>query len=156
MEKSVSIKVKNYFEGNVYFLGWMLLLSCVFVFIINWIVAVIVAFIGGLIVSSHYKLIIDKEKKIVHDQLLLLGLKNKHESFKFKQLKHIIINEAKFSQKMQLRAASGSMTGMLYSAYLVCDDKKHFLGESQNLAKLKVKAEDLANQLGIEVKDRSK
>lgn len=132
----------------------MLLSSIIAIYPIWW-AGLILAFLGGIIVSSAFKLVVDLDKKTIDDHLSILWLKTKKEQFKFQKIKYIIINGAKFKQQLQLRAASSNVTGTRYSAYLVCDDKKHFLGESDNHDKLETKVRAFAEKLGTEVRDHS-
>lgn len=132
-----------------------MLLSSLIAFFMLWYAGLIMAFVGGIIASSSFKLVVDLDKKTIDDFLSILWLKTKHEQFKFQKIKYVIINGSKFKQQLNYKSISSNLSGMLYSAYLVCDDKKHFLGESENHDKLDAKVQAYAKKLGVEVRDHS-
>lgn len=133
----------------------MLVASFVSIFAM-WYIGLIMAFLGMLIISSRYKLVIDPDQMIIDDFLEILKMKSKHKQFRYKKLKYVLINSSRFTQQLNYKSISSNISGMLYSAYLVCDDQKHFLGDSQDLGKLLIKVKSFAEKAGVEVRDHSR
>jgi hypothetical protein len=150
--KSVSTMTKMYFEGVLYFAGWtMIIISFPILFSLWW-VGLIVGLLGLIIATTHYRLTVDTSNKTVLDFLWFLGLKSNLEKFSYSELHYILLKKSKFKQQLNHQSLSNTISGIQYTAYLICDDKKHYLGESQNFSELQSKMVNISKQLKTEIK----
>lgn len=152
MNKSViSIITKQYFEGVLYYSGWFFLVACLpIIFSSIW---VALGFgVGGLmILTTRYQLSVDLENKTVSDYLWLFGIKTNLEKFRYQKMHYVLITKIHYKQQLNHQSISSSISGTLYKAFLVCDEQKHFLGESQNFSKLQSKMSSICFKLNTRI-----
>ena len=150
MKSNISISTQTYFGDHFYYTGWVLLILGIPIMITNWYVGIIVLLIGILVTTSSYKLVIDLNTKHIEDYLFILGMKRNLLIKEFSQLMKVTVKSSKYSQQLQLRAASTVIEGTMYSAYLVTDTETLFLGESKSKSRIDRKAQKIAASLGVE------
>lgn len=153
MRLKITIKTKSYFGDHFYYTGWVALILAIPVFIIKWYVGLLFLFIGIVVATSHYKLSIDQSTKQILEYLHIFGMKRETELKKYDQLRYVTIKSRRYSQQLQLRAASTVVEGTMYSAYLITDAEHIFLGESKRRQKISNKARSIAEKMGIEFQD---
>lgn len=150
MKSNISISTQTYFGDHFYYTGWVLLILGIPIMITNWYVGIIALLIGILVTTSSYKLVIDLNTKHIEDYLFILGMKRNLLIKEFSQLMKVTVKSSKYSQQLQLRAASTVIEGTMYSAYLVTDTETLFLGESKSKSRIDRKAQKIAASLGVE------
>lgn len=150
MKSTITVNTQAYFGDHFYYSGWIALLLGIPILIINWYVGLICLFIGILVTTSYYKLSIDKENKETMEYLFILGVKRDKELKHYQQLNSISVFSKKYTQQLQLRAASTIIRGTLYSAYLVTESDQIFIGESKQKTRIIRKAKNIAEKLGVE------
>lgn len=151
MNTKISITTQTYFGDHFYNTGWALLLSGFPVLITNWYVGIIFIVLGAILVTTVYKMVIDKKRGEIEDFLFFLGMKNNRIIKQFHRLDHISIKSGKYSQVLQLRAASTIIKGTMYSAYLITDVENFYLGESKRKKSITKKARKIAEKLNIKI-----
>lgn len=155
MKPKVSITTQNYFGDQFYYVGWVLLIACIPLGIALWYVGVIALLLGIMVITTTYKLVIDQNSGQIEDFMSILGMKNGCIIKKFNRLDYVSIKSGRYSQQIQLRAASTVIEGTMYSAYLITDIENFYLGESKNKKRILKKATQVAAKLNIEFKDLS-
>lgn len=153
MKQKITITTQNYFGDHFYYTGWAALILGIPMAIANLYVGIIALLIGILVATTSYKLTIDLENHRIEDYLLILGMKKSCITKQFNRLNHITIKAGRYSQQLQLRAASTIIEGTMYSAYLMTNDENFYLGESKRKHVITKKARAIASKLNIEVKD---
>ena len=153
MKPKVTVTTQYYFGDHFYYSGWALILCSIPFGIAKWYVGGIALLVGIIIVSTSYRLIIDQSNGKTEDFLFFLGLKTNRIVKPTGKLEYIMITSGRYTQQLQLRAASTVIAGTMYSAYLVTDNENLYLGESKNKKKLTRKVHNIAHQLGLELKD---
>lgn len=151
MEQAIKIRTKNYFDGDIYFMGWIFGLTGLVLLFLNWQLTPIFAFLAVLILTAQYKLTINLETNEIDDFLFIIGFKTQKEKFKFSTLDHIYITQSNYTQQLNYKSISSTVRGELYNAYLKSDEEDIFLGESKDLDKLKEQLKPLAQQMKLEV-----
>ena len=153
MKPDLIINTQSYFGDHFYYTGWAALILAIPVIFITWYVGVIFLLTGIVVTTSHYKLSIDQNTKQIREYLLIFGMKRAVEIKKYTHLSYITIKSSRYSQQLQLRAASTVVEGTMYSAYLITDTGHIYLGESKRKEKISRKARGIAEKLGIEFHD---
>ncbi len=153
MEKLITFKTKNYFEGVVYVLGWAFGLIGVMLLLTNWLLSTIFGFLAFLIITAHYKVTINLNTREIDDFLFIMGMRAQKERFKYETLDYIYISQSRYTQQMNYKSISATVAGELFNAYLKSDAANIFLGESKDLTKLKDRIRPLAEQLNLEIKN---
>lgn len=149
--RKISIVTQTYFEDLFYYSGLACLVFGFPILVINWYVGLIFLTIGLLVFTTAYKLTFDTENKTIEDYLFILGMKRDLKSIQYNRLLYIKIKSGKYTQQLSLRAASTTIEGIMYSAYLQTDNELLFLGESKSLKSITKKAQKLANKLNLEL-----
>jgi len=121
--------------------------------VIKWYVGIIFLMLAALLLTSVYMLVIDVSSKRVEDYLYILGMKKDLVTKDYSKLHHISIKSGRYSQQLQLRAASTIIEGTMYSAYLISDQESFYLGESKSKKKITKKARDIAVKLNVQLKE---
>lgn len=145
------VKVKNYFEGVVFILGYVLGFLAMVCFLVNIVTCLVLALLSALILTARYELTINPKDKTIHDYLLILGLKTQIETLHYEELHFIFIKSMQYSQRMGTRVNTTVVKGIHHKAYLKADEKKFLLGESKKLDAISNKVNPLAHQLELEV-----
>ncbi len=153
MKPKITIKTQSYFGDHFYYTGWAALILAIPVFIIKWYAGIVFLLIGIVVATSHYKLLIDQNTKQILNYLHIFGMKREAELKKYDQLRYVSIKSSRYSQQLQLRAASTVVEGTMYSAYLITDAERIFLGESKRKEKISRKAKNIAEKLDIDFQD---
>jgi len=153
MNTKISITTQTYFGDHFYYTGWALLASGIPVLVIKWYVGIIFLMLAALLLTSVYKLVIDVSSKKVDDYLYILGMKKDLATKDYNKLYHVSIKSGRYSQQLQLRAASTIIEGTMYSAYLISDQESFYLGESKSKKKITKKARDIAVKLNVQLKE---
>lgn len=152
MKKTViSINTKQYFEGVFYYSGWFFLVTCLPIIFSSVWIALGFGVIGLMIVTTRYQLSIDLEDKIIYDYLWFFGIKTSLEKFRYEKMHYILITKVHFKQQLNHQSLSSSISGTLFKAFLVCDEQKHFLGESQDFSELKSKMANTCSHLNTRI-----
>lgn len=149
MNNKISIITQTYFGDHFYNTGWALLLTGIPVMVIKLYVGIIFLVLGAILVTTVYKLVIDKKRGQIEDSMSFLSMKNSCIIKQFHRLDHITIKSGRYSQVLQLRAASTTIEGTMYSAYLVTDVENFYLGESKSEKKITKKARKIAEKLNV-------
>ena len=153
MKSKISVITQSYFGDHFYNTGWALLLSGIPVLVVKWYVGIIFVLLGIVLTSTVYKLVIDPSTKQIDDYLFFLGMRKGQVLKHYKELKHITIKSGRYTQQLQLRAASTTIEGTMYSAYLYTDEENFYLGESKNQRRITKKAKRIAEKLDIHFRD---
>lgn len=149
LKPKINITTQTYFGDHFYYSGWALLASGIPVLVIKWYVGIIFLILAALLLTSVYKLVIDVSSKKVEDYLYILGMKKDLVIKDYDKLLHISIKSGRYSQQLQLRAASTIIEGTMYSAYLIADQESFYLGESKSKKKITNKARNIAIKLNL-------
>ncbi len=153
MEKKpkITITTQTYFEDHFYYAGLFLLIVGFPVLFIKWYLGIIALFLGFIVMTTAYKLVIDSEKHSAEDFLFFLGMKRNKVVTTFNKIHHISIKSGTYSQQLNYKSLSSTVHGTMYSAYLMTDEENYFLGESKSQKKITTKAKAVAGQLGLEL-----
>lgn len=152
--KVKDFKTCGYFSGLMIFLGIFLLFTSFLVATMNMMItAVILIPPAVLILTTHYRLRIDFERKTYHDYVWILGFKS-GERGTFQSIEYLFLKVSKVSQAMQLRAASSSVTKDVIDAYLrVLPEKKIHLFTKDSRHDALVRIKEIAGILRVPIVD---
>ena len=153
MSRKVTITTQTYFEDHFYISGWVLLVIALPLFIIKWYVGIISLLLGVIITTTSYKLIVDPGRGQIQDFLFFLGKKVNLVTKENSELDYIYIKKGRYSQQLQLRAASSVIEGTMYSAYLKTDAENLYLGQSKKKKRIHKKASKIAEELQVPLYD---
>jgi len=148
--RKISVITQTYFDDLFYYSGWACFIFGFPILIINWYVGLILISVGIIVLTTAYKLTFNLENKEIEDYLFFLGMKRNLKCILFNQLFFIKVKSSTYTQQLSLRAASTTISGTMYAAYLQMDDELLFLGESKSLKSITKKAQRLANKLNLE------
>ena len=151
----VDFKTANYFAGTIQFLGIVLVLAAVLVFVKSVIASLILLTLSLVIFSTHYGLTFDFNNKSYFDYLWVLGLK-KGDWGKFENIEYLFIQKIKVSQTMNLQSLSSTIRKDMYDGYLRFSevDKIHLMTRDSKDALIS-KLRPIAKQLNIRIIDYS-
>jgi hypothetical protein len=116
--KVIDFKTSAYFPGALIFSGAVLLLFGVMAFFANIIAGSVMCLIGLLMITTHYRLRIDLQRKVYQDYLWIFGLKKVGETGRFNNIEYLFIRKNKVSQTMSLRVASSTIRKEVFDGYL--------------------------------------
>ncbi|MCK5705004.1 MAG: hypothetical protein KAI29_27820 [Cyclobacteriaceae bacterium] len=153
MTTKIYITTQTYFEELFYFVGWSSLILAIPLFIVKWYVGIIAISLGIIITTTVYKLIVDTVNNQVEDFLFFLGMRKNLTITRFNKIHHIAIKSGTYTQQLNLKSLSSTISGTIYSAYLMTDEENYFLGESKNKNRITAKASSIAIKLNAELKD---
>jgi len=125
---NVDFRTSAYFSPMITFVGGFVGMFGLTFINTNPIQSSVLALIGLFVVTTHYRLSIDFEKKVYHDYLWILGMKN-GERGNFDKIEYLFIKKSKVSQTMYLRVASSTIQKEVYDGFLKFseDNKLHLL-----------------------------
>lgn len=108
-----------------------------------------------MILTTTYRLEIDREKKTYKDYVWFLGLKN-GKSQRFEKIEYIFIKKGKMSQTMNSRVSSSVLTKEVFDGYLrFSESEKIHLLTMENKTKLVNTLKRMANSLEVKIIDYS-
>lgn len=153
--KVVDFRTSGYFSWTIIFLGIVLVFAGLFVAGTNLIVSLILFLVAAIIFTTHYRLAIDLDKKVYHDYLWILGLKNGAKA-KFEKIEYLFINSSKVSQTMNHMVLSSTLRKEVYGGYLKFSEKdKVHLTTRDSKARLVEKLKGISTQLKVRIIDYS-
>ena len=152
MVPKITITTQHYFEDVSYYTGWGLLVIGFLVLLFTWYVGVVMLLLGIIVTTTTYKLVIDTPGHMVHDYMLFLGFKLNMKVTRFEKIQYVEIRSTTYSQKLNMASLSSTVRGTLFSAYLVTDKEKFFLGDSKVRGVITDKADVIAAQLNVALK----
>ena len=152
MVPKITITTQHYFEDVSYYTGWGLLVIGFLVLLFTWYVGVVMLLLGIIVTTTTYKLVIDTPGHMVHDYMLFLGFKLNMKVTRFEKIQYVEIRSNTYSQKLNMASLSSTVRGTLFSAYLVTDKEKFFLGDSKVRGVITDKADVIAAQLNVALK----
>jgi hypothetical protein len=147
--KIVDFKTTNYFQGTAMFFGGVLIFTSILLFASTIITSIILLLISIIIFTTHYRLKIDLDKKVFHEHVWILGIKNGDKE-NFETIEYLFIKKSSVSQTMRLKVASSTIKKEVYDAYLRFSEtqKVHLLTED-NKKNIVEKLGPIARNLNI-------
>jgi hypothetical protein len=149
--EKIALTTQYYFEDVIYAFGWIFLVAGLPLLWILWYAGFAALVLGVIITSTCYKLVIDPADKAITEYLFFLGLKNASRTTTYNTLDHIFIKKGIYTQQLNLKSLSSTVRKERFDAYLIVDDRKYFLGDSNTILKIERKANNLAVRLGIKI-----
>ncbi|MEK6478793.1 hypothetical protein WJR50_14700 [Catalinimonas sp. 4WD22] len=146
MKNSIDIKTHDYFPFHMIVIGVAFLLMAVIISTMYPFIAFLLLLMGIVIVSTHYRVSIDPEKKEYREYLWILGFRRGNIQ-PYSRLHDIYIRQ--HTQNIEYGFVSRvSGRKKVYSAALELDDDSNvFIGEHANESKLLKKVNKLAQKL---------
>ncbi|HEY0740963.1 MAG TPA: hypothetical protein VGD40_05845 [Chryseosolibacter sp.] len=154
---SVDFKTTNYFSGMPYILGFILApAGLLLLFSPQPVVGGGLLLTGVLILTCHYRLHIDFNKKVYTEYLFLLGLKTAQEKKSFRAIEYVYIKPTKVSQTLNSRVSSTTIQKVQFDGYLkFSDEDKVHLMTLDNKSSLRKRLDPIAATLNTKVIDYS-
>lgn len=157
MKQPINFRTANYFTGMPYVLGFILApVGFILLFSPQTTVGVILLVTGIIILSTHYRLEIDYNKKQYTEYVFLLGIKTLVERKAFQAIEYVFIKQTKVSQTLNSRASSTTIQKTQYDGFLKFSeaDKIHLM-TLENKGLLLKKLRVIASQLNLKILDYS-
>lgn len=150
-----NFKTSGYFPWHVMAVA-ILVAFLAFMFLSESILgSVTMLLVSTVILTTHYRLRIDFDKKEFHDYLWIAGFKSGYKGT-FESPEYIFIKRSHVSQTMGLKAATSTIRKEVYDAYLkFSEDEKVHLLTKDNKKNLISKLRSIANTLQVKIIDHS-
>ena len=153
--KTIDFKTSTYFSLAIIFLGFGFLVVGLSALLTNTILALILLLISAIILTTHYRIRIDFNKKVFHDYVWILGLKNGDKG-KFERIEYIFINKNRVNQTMNLQSLSSTIRKEVYDGYLkFSEDEKIHLFTKDNKKDVLSKLREISTKLNVRIIDYS-
>lgn len=153
--KTIDFKTSEYFSGAVILAGIILFITGLAIINLALLGGILLCLASLVMMTTHYRLTIDYEKRKYHDYVWFLGLKN-GESGKFERIEYLFIKKAKVSQSLGLRAANSTIRKEVYDGYLkFSDDVKIHLITRDDKSNLIKKMKMIADKLNVKIIDHT-
>ena len=120
-------------------------------------VVAVTLLVGGLaIVSTHYRLSVDRQLKVYRDYVWFFGLKSS-KPVPFNSIEYFFIKNGRETQNMQLRVARTTIDKEVYDGYLKFSeaDKVH-VATADTHQSLVARLQPWAASLGVPLNDYSR
>ena len=118
-------------------------------------VGVVLLVISVTILTIRYEFEIDKESGKYREYVRLLWMKL-GKPVSYSNVEYCYITASKYSQKMQLKAANTTLSGVEMNAYLkFSDGEKIHIARGRNKEKIISKISKITDYLGIEIVDHT-
>lgn len=135
--------------------GTVLLLAGVVLIFANTIAGLVLCTIGVIVLTTHYRLRIDFDKKQYHDYVWFLGLKS-GEKGTFDKIEYFFIKKNKVSQNLNVRVASSTIRKDVYDGYLKFSDYETIhITTQDHKQKLVHQLKAIAAKLNVRIMDYS-
>lgn len=157
MANSVDFKTANYFTGMPYLLGIILTpAGLLLVFSPQIIVGAFLLVAGIVIITTHYRLLIDYRLKVHIEYISIVGIKVGAEKKSFVDLQYLFVKKSRVSQTLNSRASSTTIQKFQYDGFLKFseDDKLHLM-TLENKAALIKNLKAIASKLKVNILDYS-
>lgn len=149
---TLNVKTQEYFPVQFIVVGIGLTLAGIFIiFHKTWLSAVLIP-LGILLSSTHYRVNIDFDKKMVFDYLWIIGFK-KGTKNKFKKAEYFYMNSTKFNQTHGSVSVRFHSSGKIFNAYLKLDNENVFLKEGFDKGEIKSFVFSLSHKFNIPYQD---
>jgi hypothetical protein len=153
--RKIDFRTSAYFSGSFMFTAVILLVVAVPVIFMNLICGIVLLLMSIVIFTTHHRLTVDLDRKVFHDYLWILGLKNGDKG-KFENIEYLFINKGKVSQTMNMRVASTTVSKEVYNGYLkFSESDKIHLTTKNNKKDLIEKLRPISAALKVKVYDYS-
>jgi hypothetical protein len=157
MKNVIDFKTSNYFTGMPYVLG--LILSPIGFFLLfspQFIVGGILLIAGIIILTTHYRLSINRHEKRYTEYIFLLGMKTGMETKTFSIIEYLFMKKVRVSQTLNSRASTRTIQKVQYDGFLKFseDDKVHLM-TYESKETLQKKLRKIASELNLKVHDYS-
>ncbi len=119
------------------------------------VIGVVLVVVGLTLVTTHYRLAINFDKKTYHDYVWILGLKH-GEKAGFENIEYLFIKKSKVSQTMRVRVASSTIQKEVYDGYLkFSEQNKIHLLTKDNKSDLVARLNAISEALKVKIVDYS-
>ena len=107
------------------------------------------------VLTARYEFEIDKERKRYREYVRILWMKpGKWQEYQ--TVEYCYLTASSYTQKMQLRAANTTLSGVEMNAYLkFSENEKIHIGTGRNKEKLMKSVNKVADYLGVDIIDRT-
>ena len=153
--KIVDFKTSPYFSATITLAGALVGMAGLAIVFTNPIIGAILVLLGLIVLTTHYRLTIDFDKKSFHDYVWILGFRNGDKD-NFEIIEYLFIKKSKVSQTMHLRVASSTLRKEVYDGYLKFSEnnKLHLLTKDSKSDLIK-KLRAISTALGVKILDYS-
>lgn len=113
----VDFKTSAYFPPTMTFVGGFVGIIGITLTTTNPVSGVVLLSIGVIALTTHYRLMVNFDKKVYHDYLWILGVRI-GEKGTFDKIEYLFIKKSKVSQTMNVRVASSTVRKEVYDGFL--------------------------------------
>lgn len=152
---AIDFKTSGYFSPTINFVGGLLGILGAAVTTTSPLAGIIMLLLGFIVVTTHYRLSINFDKKIYHDYVWILGFKS-GDKCNFENIEYLFIKKNRVRQTMNLRVASSTIRKEVYDGYLKFseDNKLHLLTKDSKNDLIK-KLRSISTTLKVKIIDYS-
>jgi len=158
----INFKTSSYFSGSVKAAGILFFVVGIPILTVNVSIGILLWFSCLVILTTHYRLAIDVDKKTYHDYVWILGFKS-GEKGTFDSLDYLFIVKSKVNQTFSIRVASTTIQKEVIDGYLKLspenkihiiteDDKDELIKKLKTISiPLKCRIIDYTSGTGVEI-----
>ena len=152
---AIDFKISGYFSPTINFVGGLLGILGAAVTTTSPLAGIIMLLLGFIVVTTHYRLSINFDKKIYRGFGWILGFK-RGDRCDCKNNEYLFIKKNKVRQSMNLRVASSTIRKEVYDGYLKFseDNKLHLLTKDSKNDLIK-KLRSISTTLKVKIIDYS-
>jgi hypothetical protein len=153
---NVDFKTSLYFPLTFIFFGGLLGVGGIALVVSGSpVIGAVLLLVGLVLLTTHYRLAINFDKKTYHDYVWILGLKQ-GEKVRFENIEYLFIKKSRVSQTMSVRVASSTIQKEVYDGYLKFSEKdKIHLLTKDNKNDLIAKLKEISSALKVKIVDYS-
>lgn len=134
-------------------MGIALAFSAVVVIFFHFLIGLSLLIGGVLIFTTHYRLMIDLDRRVYRDYVWIMGIKH-GKMASFEKIEYLFMKKSRTVQNMYARVYTTSLQKDVYDAYLRFSETEKLHLVTRESKRLLVKqVESLAAQLGVQVID---
>lgn len=144
----IDISTSNYFEGFFNVAGYVMVPVAVYLAFVNHILpGILVGLASILLLTTKYKLLIDREQGYYKEYLWIFGFENGIKK-QFRQIGIVEVKPERYVQRINSVVYSKEMHFTVYAVYVHVDGEGLFAGEFKDKNKAAARAEMLSQKLG--------
>jgi hypothetical protein len=153
---TVNFKTSSYFPLTAIIVAAIVMIPVAIILLFSTLVilGLITLLAGVVILTTHYRLEIDFQKKTFHDYVSFLFFFKSGETGRFESIHYLFVKSKKVSQTVNSRVSSMTVHKEVFDGYLkFSDDEKIHLDTKDTKEALLKKLTPISNQLRIRIID---
>lgn len=152
---AIDLRISRYFSNQWLFVGILLMAGGIVMIFKVIIVGIFLTLISTIIITTHYRLAINLNKKTYHDYVWFFGFRF-GERGTFEKVDYIFVKKIRVTQTMNSRVSSSTIRKEMFDAYLkFSEENKIHLLTLESKEELITKLKELSTKIGTKIIDYS-